>query len=187
MYGMTSTKYQDSAQKVGKRLLTFRKEQRLTQAEMAEKLAIPKSTYVAWERDESEAGARLFLALQREFGTPSVLWVLGSDLPSVDKTIDWIELGRIAAKVDRARKNLRVYLDVEDIVEIAGSIYDRNPDERDKALSEFRMYLKIQLKHLPREMPPRRFSEGGKPPRPQSSGQWHRDQPWVGVDPFEDD
>lgn len=185
---MTMQKEQDSARTVGKRLLTLRKRLGLSQADLAQRLGTPKSTYVAWEREESEASGRLFSAVHREFGPESVLSLLGEETCREGAGVDWEDLGKIASKVDSARKKVNVYLDVEDIVEVAGSIYERAPEEREKALDEFRMYLKIQLKHLPRERPVPRFSdpERPRPPRP-SSGKWHRDAPWEGAGTEQDD
>jgi DNA-binding XRE family transcriptional regulator len=155
----------------------------LSQADLAHKLGTPKSTYVAWEREESEPSGRLFTAIHREFGSESVLTLLGEDNPTDRDSIDWEELGKIASKVDSARKKVNVYLDVEDIVEIAGAIYERSSEDRAKALDEFRMYLKIQLKHLPRERPLPRFSEAGRSRTPrQSSEKWHRERGWEGTD-----
>lgn len=160
----------------------------LSQADLAQKLGTPKSTYVAWEREESEPSGRLFTAMHREFGSESVLSLLGEQTQGGRPGVDWEDLGKIASKVDSARKKVKVYLDVEDIVEVAGSIYERGPEDREKALDEFRMYLKIQLKHLPRERPVPRFSDPDRPrpPRP-SSGKWHRDVPWEGASTEQDD
>jgi transcriptional regulator with XRE-family HTH domain len=65
-------------QKIGERLLRFRQEKKLSQAEFAERLGVSAGAYKNYERGDREIPSSLLLALHQEFDVDP-LWLITAE------------------------------------------------------------------------------------------------------------
>lgn len=141
----TIEKDQDSAFDIGNRIFRLRKRLGLTQAEMAGQLSIPKSTFVAWERGEAEAGARLFVAVKDRFGYEAARDLLGVSENSSMKT-DWSDVSNLAVSLLEACRSAGVEIDVKSLIQIAGHMYEQQAVDRLETLRHFDAFVRLLSK-----------------------------------------
>lgn len=141
----TIEKEQDSALDIGNRILHLRKRLGLTQVEMAARLSIAKSTFVAWERGEAEAGARLFTAVKRCFGYTAVLDLLGEPENSSMRT-DWLDVSNMAVNLLETCRSAGVEIDVKTLIHIAGYIYEKQVMDRLETFRYFDTFVRLLAK-----------------------------------------
>lgn len=110
----------------GPKLLELRLRAGLTQAELAAKLDVPKSTYVAWERSEAEPPMKALLPLARAFrGIETISYLL--DYPAEVQgsgPVDWEAFGQVFDQVKAMAKREGYELEDAQVIDIAGGIFD---------------------------------------------------------------
>src|SRR5690348_6511334 len=150
---MTIAKRQDIAplSSISDRLLNLRRKRSLTQAEFAVRLGVPKSTYVSWERAEAEPPLRLASMIRESFGTRAAAELFGlleepGALPTV---VDWVALGKLCREVEELTRRGDYQFQIDDVVEIAGIIFERGEHEFDQGLRDAEQLLRIG-RRLPR-------------------------------------
>lgn len=143
---MAIPKGQDNAPatSLGFRLRALRSSKSDTQASFAERLGVPKSTYVAWERDEAEPPFSLFQKILAACGARAAFQA--AELPldaSPQAKVDWEEFGRLCDEVSALSQRAGYEFEVRDIIEISGLIYEREPDQREEGLRDAERLLRI--------------------------------------------
>ena len=143
---MTIAKKQDITQSddLGPRLSALRKEKGETQATFAARLGVPKSTYVAWERNEAEPPFSLLQKILVAFGQRAAFTVAGFALDqNPQAAIDWSSLARLCEEVKKLSDRAGYDFDVADVLEIAGMIFERGTDEYEAGLRDAERLLRI--------------------------------------------
>ena len=143
---MTIAKAQDIIRPygLGQRLSDLRKERGETQATLAARLGVPKSTYVAWERGEAEPPFSLLQRILVAFGQRAAFSVAGFALDQNPcAAINWSSLGRLCEEVKKLSDRAGYDFEVADILEIAGMIFERGSDEYEAGLRDAERLLRI--------------------------------------------
>lgn len=130
---------------VAARLLELRRSHSLTQETFAAKLGVPKSTFVAWERDEAEPPLRLALAINEVFGRRSAAELIGLMADSRDEPglVDWPQLGRLCVEVEKLARRAGYNFETSELVEIAGIVYERGEGDFEQGLRDAEQLLRI--------------------------------------------
>ncbi len=74
---------------IGKNIFEFRRQKKLTQAQLAEKLGVTEQSVSKWENDICAPDVSLFPALAKLFGV-SIDSIFGFHLDTYDKEVDII-------------------------------------------------------------------------------------------------
>lgn len=111
----------------GPKLLELRLRAGLTQAELATKLQVPKSTYVAWERSEAEPPMRALLPLALAFdGLKTVAYLI--DFPEeahARSSVDWEAFGQVFGEVKELAKRDKYEFDDQQLIGIVALAFQQ--------------------------------------------------------------
>lgn len=129
----------------GQTLLGLRRTRSMTQEAFAAHLGVPKSTFVAWERDEAEPPLRLAYAVRKAFGTRAAAELLGllEEPDQLPRAVDWLTLGRLCAEVEKLAHRAGFDLEIPEVVEIAGIVFERGDEQFEQGLRDAEQLLRI--------------------------------------------
>lgn len=119
---------------IAQRLARVRADSGLNQSQFAERIAIPKRTYLGWERAETEPPIWMLKAIHREFGVDPV-WILngpGETPVQHNSVLDRQRLVRLMGEVSRYLEEFKLKLDNEHLLDLALTVLDQ-PAHLEKA------------------------------------------------------
>lgn len=121
------------------RLRNFRKDAGLTQGELASRIGVAKSTFVAWENGSTQPPLRLAPLLRGAFGPEHLLAIQklvgidGADDPNLVQDFD--QLAEISEIVVKHGRTLGKEIPLGSALTLANMVLSRGPAERTAALS----------------------------------------------------
>lgn len=123
----------------GERLRSFRRKTGLTQMQLAARLSVAKSTYIAWENETTQPPLRLVPLLRDAFGTDhlsAIQELIGIDGSGQANLVhDFDQLAEVSEIVIDHGRSLGKKIPLGSALALANMVLSRGPNEREAALS----------------------------------------------------